>query len=151
MAAAKKSLSKGKSKNTTKSKKGSKVVKMPLKSTRNPKKELSTKPPKLGVPKTPYKQSEFFNALAEQSGLGKKEVKGMMESLKSIIKVHVGKGGPGQFTLPGLFKVTSVTKPATKARKGRNPFTGEEIMLKAKPARKVIKVKVLKKFKTELE
>lgn len=47
--------------------------------------------------------------------------------------------------------MTIKTKPATKAKKGRNPFTGEEIMIKAKSARRVVKVRVLKKFKSELE
>lgn len=67
------------------------------------------------------------------------------------MKVHLIKNGPGQFMLPGLFKMTVATKPATKARKGKNPFTGEEMMFKAKPARRVVKVRVLKKFKAEIE
>ena len=67
------------------------------------------------------------------------------------MKLHLVKNGPGQFVLPGLFKMTVVTKPATKARKGTNPFTGEEMMFKAKPARRVVKVRVLKKFKAEIE
>ncbi len=107
--------------------------------------------PKLTVPKTAFKQSEFITVLAEQSALSKNEVKSVLESLKAIAKVHLAKNGPGQFTLPGVLKITSVTKPATKARQGRNPFTGEEITIKPKPARKVIKIKALKKFKTELE
>jgi nucleoid DNA-binding protein len=113
--------------------------------------KIVTKTPKLTVPKAPYKKSEFFDILAEQSGLAKKEVKKVVESIESIIKVHLLKNGPGQFAFPGVFKMTSITKPATKAKKGRNPFTGEEIMIKAKPARRVVKVRVLKKFKTAVE
>jgi nucleoid DNA-binding protein len=44
-------------------------------------------------------------------------------------------------------KVEVKRKPATKARKGINPFTGEETMFKAKPARNVVKVRPLKKLK----
>jgi nucleoid DNA-binding protein len=44
-------------------------------------------------------------------------------------------------------KVKVITKPATKARKGVNPFTGAEMMFKAKPARKVVKVLALKALK----
>jgi nucleoid DNA-binding protein len=89
--------------------------------------------------------------IAEQNGLGKKEAKSVIEAIEAIIKVHLLKSSPGQFTFPGVFKMTAVTKPTTKAKKGRNPFTREEIMIKAKPARRVVKVRVLKKFKTAVE
>ncbi len=49
--------------------------------------------------------------------------------------------------LPGLLKITTVRKPAVKARKGINPFTKEEAMFKAKPATTVVKVRPLKKLK----
>ena len=55
--------------------------------------------------------------------------------------------GPGQITLAGLMKVVAVRKPATKARKGVNPFTGEPTIFKAKPARNVVKIRPLKKVK----
>ena len=60
---------------------------------------------------------------------------------------HLKKGAPGEFTVPGLMKCKVIRKPATKARKGINPFTGEEVMFKAKPARNVIKVRPLKALK----
>ena len=59
----------------------------------------------------------------------------------------VRKGGAGEFTVPGLMKLVVKSKPATKARKGVNPFTCEEMMFKAKPARRIIKVRALKKLK----
>ena len=77
----------------------------------------------------------------------RKVVTGMFEDLSKIIAAHLKKQGPGQFTLPGLVKMTLVQKPATKARKGINPFTGEEMMFKAKPARNVVKVRALKALK----
>ena len=64
-----------------------------------------------------------------------------------MIKKDLGKRGPGTFTVPGLMKIKVVRKPATKARKGTNPFTGEEMMFKAKPARNVVKVQALKGLK----
>jgi nucleoid DNA-binding protein len=44
-------------------------------------------------------------------------------------------------------KIRVKRKPATKARRGTNPFTGEEMMFKAKPARNVVKVTPLKALK----
>ncbi len=109
--------------------------------------KVGTKAPKLAAPKTPYKKTEFFNALSEQTGVAKKEVVKIFDSLKAIIQIHLGKGGPSQFILPGLVKMTVVNKPATKARKGVNPFTKEEMMFKAKPARKLVKIRALKMLK----
>ncbi len=109
--------------------------------------KVGSKIPKLMAPKIPYKKIEFFNTLSEQTGVAKKEVVKIFDSLKAIIQVHLGKGGPSQFMLPGLVKMTVVNKPATKARKGVNPFTGEEMMFKAKPARKVVKIRALKMLK----
>jgi nucleoid DNA-binding protein len=53
----------------------------------------------------------------------------------------------GEFTIPGVMKITTVKKPARKARKGINPFTGEETVFKAKPASTAVKVRPLKKLK----
>lgn len=76
-----------------------------------------------------------------------KQAGAVLDSLQNIIGRHLKKGGPGAFVLPGLLKCQVVHKPATKARKGINPFTGEETMFKAKPARNIVKVKALKKLK----
>ena len=67
--------------------------------------------------------------------------------LADMIKKDLGRRGPGIFTVPGLMKIKVVRKPATKARRGINPFTGEEMMFKAKPARNVVKVLALKGLK----
>ena len=55
--------------------------------------------------------------------------------------------GSGLFTLPGLAKMKVVKKPATKAREGVNPFTGQKMMFKAKPASKKVRVMPLKNLK----
>jgi nucleoid DNA-binding protein len=97
--------------------------------------------------KTPMSKSELFNTLAEMSELKATQVKKLYANLQDIIASHFGKNGPQQFVLPGLAKIAVKHKPATKARKGTNPFTGEETQFKAKPARNVIKIKPLKSLK----
>jgi nucleoid DNA-binding protein len=92
-------------------------------------------------------KTEILNTLAEGSGLSRKEVSAVLDGMETLIADQVGKKGPGVFNLPGLFKITVTHKPATKARKGINPFTKEETMFKAKPARNVVKVRPLKKLK----
>ncbi|OOG28589.1 DNA-binding protein [Thioalkalivibrio denitrificans] len=96
--------------------------------------------------KAPTK-TEIYTHIASETGLSKKDVGAVMDSLQGLIQKSVKPRGPGLFTLPGLLKIKVVKKPATKARKGRNPATGEEMMFKAKPARKVVKVLPLKNLK----
>ena len=95
----------------------------------------------------PLTKTELYRALSDGTGVAKKEVAAVMEHLADLISLHLKKRGPQLFTLPGLLKVKVVRKPATKARKGINPFTGEETIFKAKPARNVVKVLALKKMK----
>ena len=90
-------------------------------------------------------KSEVFSTLAECCDLTRKQVSAIFDEMTGLIKKDLR--GPGVFTVPGLMKITVIKKPATKARKGVNPFTGVEIMIKAKPARKVVKVRPLKNLK----
>ena len=92
-------------------------------------------------------KSEVYGDLADNADLTKKQVAGLFDGLAGLMKKDLGKRGPGVFTVPGLMKIKVVRKPATKARKGTNPFTGEEMMFKAKPARNVVKVLALKNLK----
>jgi len=96
--------------------------------------------------KAPSK-SEIMARISEQTELPRKQVAAVFEALSGEIKNALGKKGPGLFVVPGLMKVTLVQKPATKARKGINPFTKEEVMFKAKPARRVVKIRPLKNLK----
>jgi nucleoid DNA-binding protein len=98
------------------------------------------------APKSASK-SEIVTAIAELTELSRKQVNAVFAALSQQIENAVGKRGPGIFALPGLVKIKVVHKPATKARKGINPFTKEECMFKAKPARNVIKVRPLKALK----
>lgn len=102
---------------------------------------------KAAAPAKPMTKSEIFSALSDQTGLTKKEIGSVFDSLGGLIKKNIGRRGPGVFNVPGLMKVKVVRKPATKARKGINPFTGEEAVFKAKPARNVVKVQPLKGLK----
>lgn len=97
--------------------------------------------------KKPMSKTDILNALAETSGLSKKQVGTVMDGLGSLIQKQLSKKGPEVFSVPGLMKITVVHKPATKARKGINPFTKEEQMFKAKPARNVVKIRPLKALK----
>ncbi len=94
---------------------------------------------------TPLTRAQQINYIAECTGLTSKQVKNVIECFEPMIASHLR--GPGQITLAGLMKVVAVKKPATKARKGINPFTGEPTIFKAKPARNVVKIRALKKVK----
>lgn len=96
--------------------------------------------------KAPTK-SEILAHIADETELSRKEVQSVIDSLSGLIEKNLKSRGPGYFNLPGLMKIKVVKKPATKARKGINPFTGEETVFKAKPARKTVKVLPLKGLK----
>ncbi len=92
-------------------------------------------------------KTEILTTLAEFAEISKKQVSAVFSGLTDIINGSIKSKAAGEFTLPGLLKIKIVRKPATKARKGISPFSGEEIMFKAKPARNVVKVRPLKKLK----
>jgi len=92
-------------------------------------------------------KSEIYQALVAETGLSRKQVAAVFEALGGLIQQNLGKKGPGVFALPGLVKLKVIHKPATPARKGINPFTKEEQMFKAKPARKVVKAVPFKALK----
>lgn len=94
----------------------------------------------------PLSKSEILNALAESTGLSRKEVTSVLDGLEALIEDNLTKGS-GIFNLPGLMKIYVHNKKATPEREGRNPATGETIVIKAKPASKVVKVRPLKKLK----
>lgn len=94
-----------------------------------------------------YNKTQILNQIAENTELSKKQVQSVLDELSDIIEGHVKKRACGEFVMPGLLKITTVKKPATKARKGINPFTGEETVFKAKPASTAVKVRPLKKLK----
>ncbi len=146
---AKKSTAKAKRKTTKK-----KVTKKPAKKTTRAKaapkaavkvREAGTlKIPAADKPRT---KSQIFSILAEDCNLSRKEVSHVFDSLEKTMAADLGKRGPHVFTVPGLMKITRKHRPARKAKPGKNPFTGEDIMIKARPAHYVVKVRALKKLK----
>jgi nucleoid DNA-binding protein len=92
-------------------------------------------------------KTQMVQQIADATELTKKQVQAVLDELGNVIEGHIKKKGVGEFVFPGLLKITTVKKPATKARKGINPFTGEEVMFKAKPASTSVKVRALKKLK----
>jgi nucleoid DNA-binding protein len=92
-------------------------------------------------------KSQIVASIAESTDLSKKQVAAVMGEMEILIERSIKKRSIGEFTIPGMMKITTVKKPARKARKGINPFTGEETMFKAKPASVAVKVRPLKKMK----
>ena len=105
------------------------------------------KPLKAAKAEKPRSKSEVYTLISEHTGVSKKEVGYVFDAMSEIIKKDLSRTGPGEFKVPGMMKITVQRKPATKARKGINPFTGEETVFKAKPARNVVKVRPLKGLK----
>lgn len=95
----------------------------------------------------PMSKSEIVASIAESTGMEKKAVTSVLDGLEALIGTALAKKGSGTFVVPGLMKIVRVEKKATPAKQGRNPKTGETITIAAKPARKVVKVRALKKLK----
>jgi nucleoid DNA-binding protein len=93
----------------------------------------------------PSTKTEIFSNLAEQTGLKKKDIAGVFDALSGMMQTDLKK--VGVFNVPGLMKIKVVHKPAVPEREGVNPFTGEKMMFKAKPARNTVKVTALKGLK----
>ena len=104
-------------------------------------------PAKVKAISTKMTKTQIVGTIAENTGLTKKQVSDVMQQMDALDEGSIKKRGAGEFTIPGMMKITTVRKPAVKARKGINPFTGEETMFKAKPASTAVKIRPLKKMK----
>lgn len=108
-------------------------------------------PAKAPAPKaigTKQTKTQIVAALAEQTGLTKKDITAVFSATAGLVAAHMKKNGSGEFAVPELgLKIRRRIRPATKARKGRDPKTGQEITVKAKPARNVVRVTALKWLK----
>ncbi|MDX1900907.1 MAG: HU family DNA-binding protein [Gammaproteobacteria bacterium] len=94
---------------------------------------------------------EILRAIAEETGLTAKQVKDVFATACAMAKRHMMKRGSGEFSIPEMaIKINRKTRPATKKRMGRNPRTGESVMIAARPKREVIKVRALKSLKEAL-
>lgn len=92
-------------------------------------------------------KTAILNEIAERAEISRKQVAAVLDELDTLIHRHIKSGAAGEFTLPGLLKVRRVKRPATKKRMGRNPATGEEIVISAKPATTRVRVTALKRLK----
>jgi nucleoid DNA-binding protein len=117
-------------------------------------KKSARKPAKKSAPKSAAKpvksvlsKSALIHHLAGTTGAAAKDVRAVIGALEETIRVSISKKGPRTFVLPGILKITAVAVPAKKARKGINPFTGQETIFKAKPATVKVKVRPMKKLK----
>ena len=116
------------------------------KSARKSAKKPARKPAAPSV-KSVLSKSALVHHLAGTSGAAAKDVRAVIAALEDTIRASISKKGPRTFVLPGLLKITAVAVPAKKARKGINPFTGQETVFKAKPATVKVKVRPMKKLK----
>ena len=148
MAAKKKATAKATAKKTaTKKTAAKKTAAKKVASKATAKKSASKKVAASGTDRKPPSKSEIMSSIAETTDLSRKQVASVFDALNGLIQENLKPRGPGTFSVPGLMKIVVNKKPATKARKGTNPFTGEETMFKAKPASKVVKVRPLKNLK----
>src|SRR6267154_1354350 len=90
-------------------------------------------------------KSQLIEKIAVENEVGKKDVKGVLETLATIGYKELKKNGV--FLVPGFAKFVVIKKAATKARKGVNPFNGEPMTFKAKPARKIVRARPVKAAK----
>ena len=93
-------------------------------------------------------KTQILSAVAEETGLTKKEVQAVLQSAKALAARHLAKNGSGEFTIPELgVKLRRVQKPARKAGMARNPFTGEMVKVEARPASLSVRATAMKAIK----
>lgn len=91
-------------------------------------------------------KSDILNQIAKDTKLSRKQVSSVLDSMNTVIRKSLRSSG--LFTVPGLLKLKVVKKPASKERVGTNPFTGEKMTFKAKPASKKVRALPLKALKS---
>ena len=98
--------------------------------------------------KKPLNKSQLTALVAEKTGLSKSQVTHVMGALGELAHQELGKKGPGLFVVPGMVKLSVTIKAASPAGTRANPFKpGEMMEVKARPARNVVKARVLKVLK----
>jgi nucleoid DNA-binding protein len=101
--------------------------------------------------KKPMNKTEIVTALCEATRLAKQQVEGLFNELANLIQKNLDEQGPGVFTIPDLLQIKVVRKPATEEHKGINPFTKQEMIVKAKPARSLFRIVPLKGLKAMVQ
>jgi nucleoid DNA-binding protein len=98
--------------------------------------------------KKPMNKTETLTALAEATGLTKQQVAELFQALSKLIAKNLADDGPGSIAIPDLLQIKVLRKPAVAEHMGVNPFTKEQMLVKAKPAKNVVKVTALKGLKS---
>ena len=106
-----------------------------------------SKPLKVSASAKPRSKSDVFGTIAEHVSVHRRDVAAVFHALGSLIKADLSKHGAGVFKVPGMMRITVTRKPATPARPGINPFTKQQVMFKAKPARNVVRIRPLRGLK----
>lgn len=106
---------------------------------------------KLTAIREPYTKAKLVAAIAEETGLSRREVLAVFDSLSGLMHRHLKKRGAGEFTLPGLAKFKVSVRKATRERAMKNPATGEEMTVAAKPATRMVRIRALKALKDMAE
>lgn len=106
---------------------------------------MADRPASIAVKQT---KSQIVGALAEDTGLTKKQVAAVLDSLADLAVRHLQSGGSGEFTVPSIgVKLRRTVKPARPERPGINPATGEKITIPAKPESVAVRAMPLKALK----
>ncbi len=92
-------------------------------------------------------KAQVVAELAETAQIDKKAVNAVLSGLADIVNRELGAKGSGEFVVPGLVKLKTVKKPATKDRQGINPFTKQPMTIKGKPASKKVRATAVKALK----
>jgi nucleoid DNA-binding protein len=96
----------------------------------------------------PLTQTQLADAVAERAGLSRSEAKNALSALEEVILDEISNAE--KVKIGGVVQLVVRMKPATKERLGRNPATGEEITIKAKPASVDVRARALAKAKAAL-
>ena len=101
------------------------------------------------APNAPKKmtKAQVVAEIATDTGLDKKTIAKVFDTLGELVKKQLGAKGPGEFVIPGLVKLKAVKKAATKDRQGINPFTKQPMVIKGKPASKKVRASAIKALK----
>src|SRR5262249_48382538 len=103
-----------------------------------------SKPLKIGASPKPRSRSEVFGTIAQRVGIHRRDVAAAFHVMGSLIRADLSKSGSGVFKVPGLMRTPARGKRATQERQGINPFPKDRMTIKAKPARKVVRVRPLR-------
>lgn len=102
-------------------------------------------------PNKPLTKHEFITEVSQRAEVSKKQAEEVLRATADLAQEQLTNKGPGITTVPGIVRLKTVDKPAKPERQGRNPFTGESITIKAKPASRAVKATPIKALKEAVQ